>query len=140
MKLKLALFAILVIMVGLFAGETFVFEKQFNGSGGWGDKQFNFSSPTAVAIADNDEIYVADSLEGAVYVINSLDQVVRVIGKEGGKSDFSIISDVLIADDHIYILDRGSSRVYEYILGSGIFAVGPPRDLLSEPTAMWVEN
>jgi len=106
MRINYALFAILICMTAFFANQTFVYGGHLNGSGGKGNLNFSFSDPVAIDIGEDGVVYVGDLSLGGVYGLNSTDSVVITIGKRGGASDFSQISDVLYYDGHVYVADR----------------------------------
>ncbi|MFH0927068.1 MAG: NHL repeat-containing protein, partial [Candidatus Micrarchaeota archaeon] len=140
MKLEIALFALVLLAALASADSTFVYAGQLNGSGGRGDMDFNFLNPVAVSAGDDGLVYVGDISLGGVYGLNSTDAVVSTIGKDGGVSEFSVISDVKYYGGKPYIVDRGSGKIFSYVKGSGVSQIGPSRDLLETPTAVHIEN
>lgn len=140
MRFGIFVLAVFALAAGLFCSDVFLFAKEYNGSGGRGDLQFSFSTPNAIAIGSGGIIYVGDSGLGGVYGIDSNDKVVKVIGKSGGASDFGIISDVKYYEGSVYVADRGGSKIYKNVDGSGLEEVGPSRAILLGPEAIWLEQ
>ncbi len=140
-KVYTTIFVIALFVCGAFANDVFIYQGQYRGSAGRGDLPFNLSNPTALVIGDDGILYVGDSMLGAVYGINlSTDKVVKMIGKTGGASSFTTITDVQYVNKKIYASDRSSNKIYEYIEGSGLYEVGPVSGIVFAPTAFKIEN
>jgi len=126
---------------GAFANDIFIYQGQYRGSAGRADLPFNLSNPTAITITDDGLMYVGDSMLGAVYSIDpSTDKVLKMIGKSGGASSFTTITDVQYIDKKVYASDRSSNKIYEYVDGSGLYDVGPVSGIVFAPAAFRIEN
>ena len=86
--------------------------------GGHGFEPGEFQRPRAMAIDDQDRIYVADSTNNRIQVFDTEGRVLRIWGEGGvGPGQMSYPFDVAIGPDHcLYVCEYGNHRVQKFTL------------------------
>lgn len=133
--------AVLLFFCALFASNmTFNFVREYNGSGGRGGVNFSFSDPNSMAIGDDGLIYVSDSDMGGVYALNASDSVVKSIGGNAVSTALDNPRGIFVLRDVPFIGDNVDKSVVYYAPGFVTKDAGFPRNILGEPSALWIEN
>jgi len=114
--------------------------------GGHGYEPGEFLRPRALAIDENDQLYVADSCNHRIQVFDTMGRLLRVWGtrgKEPGQLNYPY--DVSISPDHfLYVCEYGNNRVQKFTLDGkplgtwGTAGRGPGQ--LNNPWALAVDR
>ncbi len=93
----------------------------------------NIKMPNDMALDNDGNLYVVDSLSNMVKVYNSAGQWLRNIGAPGsGSGELSFPSAVTIFSDKLYVADQGHAKVQVYgLLGNFITSFGEPVEAFS---------
>ncbi len=86
--------------------------------GGYGTEPGQFIKPRALAIDDQDRLYVADSCNHRIQVFNTDGKLLRVWGSRGsGPGEMSYPSDLAIGPDGcLYVCEYANDRVQKFTL------------------------
>ncbi len=92
--------------------DTGLFVEKWS-SGGSNKGEFLF--PAGLAISEDEQVYVADPNNHRIQIFSKNGLYLDDFGSEGDAlGEFNQPSDVLLANDSIYVLDRGNSRIQRF--------------------------
>lgn len=83
-------------------------------------------SPEGIAMASNDKLFVCDTGNDRVMVINPLNgELISIYGQVGSRTELNLPTGIVIHDNNIYVADSGNHRIKVYDLnGTKILEIG----------------